>query len=181
MCEWICLLFSILIQYTHNGIRIWKTSIWKTPGAEFNSYKLTDYENKISSRTGPDVHFHLIGAALSLEVSTRKCKGERETMMGPRTVDILETFILPLTKQEKPFRVQIHLDKGPSCSDSQEIFVGTRTEQITKHSANSGWAHHSHMWSFIEAYESIRSRLKRNVFYFWHLFHRLKEFAFIIW
>lgn len=44
------------------------------------------------------MHFHIIGAALSLEVSTRKWKGERETMMGPRTVDILETFILPFDK-----------------------------------------------------------------------------------
>ena len=59
-------------------------------------------------------------------------------MVGPRTVDILQTFVLPFDKTGEAIYSTNTSYKGPSCYDSQETFVGMRTGQITKHSANSG-------------------------------------------
>lgn len=41
---------------------------------------------------------NLTGASHWLDVRARKWKGESETMMGPRTVVISETFTLPFDK-----------------------------------------------------------------------------------
>lgn len=53
--------------------------------------------------------------------------------------------------------------------------MGTRTEQRTKYNVTLRIT-----TSNFEAYESIKSRQKRNVFYFWKSFHVLRKFVFIV-
>lgn len=48
-------------------------------------------------------------------------------MMGPRTVDILETYFTFDKTGRSHLEYKYILTRG-LCSDSQEIFVGTRTE-----------------------------------------------------